>query len=202
MWVLKLGGSWLKNQKLKDLLQNLILYNNSEVVLVVGGGIFADAVRVSQRFLKFDDKFANYLAIKATENYAESINSIFPEIKLTKNLNELKKRNGLKIWLPEKILKNERTFIKNWNSTSDSIACWLGKKISAKGVIFVKSLNFEKNQKFNLRDLQNKGILDKNILNYINKNTCLKIVGPEIVIKMRKFDKISNYFMKLKRIEL
>lgn len=202
MWVLKLGGSWLKNQKLKDLLQNLILYNNSEVVLVVGGGIFADAVRVSQRFLKFDDKFANYLAIKATENYAESINSIFPEIKLTKNLNELKKRNGLKIWLPEKILKNERTFIKNWNSTSDSIACWLGKKISAKGVIFVKSLNFEKNQKFNLRDLQNKGILDKNISNYINKNTCLKIVGPEIVIKMRKFDKISNYFMKLKRIEL
>ena len=202
MWVLKLGGSWLKNQKLKDLLQNLILYNNSEVVLVVGGGIFADAVRVSQRFLKFDDKFANYLAIKATENYAESINSIFPEIKLTKNLNELKKRNGLKIWLPEKILKNERTFIKNWNSTSDSIACWLGKKISAKGVIFVKSLNFEKNQKLNLRDLQNKGILDKNISNYINKNTCLKIVGPEIVIKMRKFDKISNYFMKLKRIEL
>ena len=137
MWILKLGGSWLKNQKLKDLLQNLILYNNSEIVLVVGGGIFADAVRVSQRFLKFDDKFANYLAIKATENYAESINSIFPEIKLTKNLNELKKRNGLKIWLPEKILKNERTFIKNWNSTSDSIACWLSKKISAKGVIFV-----------------------------------------------------------------
>ena len=50
--------------------------------------------------------------------------------------------------------------------------------------------------------LQNKGILDKNILNYTSKNTCLKIVGPEIVVKMRKFNEISNYFMKLKRIEL
>ena len=84
MWVLKLGGSWLKNRKLNDLLQRLILYNDSDIILVVGGGIFADAVRLSQRFLKFDDKFANYLAIKATESYAESINSIFPEIKLTK----------------------------------------------------------------------------------------------------------------------
>ena len=202
MWVLKLGGSWLKNRKLKDLLQNLILYNNSDIVLVVGGGVFADAVRLSQKFLKFDDKFANYLAIKATENYAESINSLFPEIKLTKNLNELKKKDGLKIWLPGKTLKNESTFTKNWNSTSDSIACWLGRKISAKGVIFVKSLNFEKNQNYKLKDLQNKGILDENISNYTNKNTCLKIVGPEIVNKMRTFDKISNYFVKLKRIEL
>tara|TARA_B100000989_G_scaffold174978_1_gene131197 strand:- start:515 stop:1123 length:609 start_codon:yes stop_codon:yes gene_type:complete len=202
MWVLKLGGSWLKNRKLNDLLQYLILYNNSDIVLVVGGGIFADAVRLSQKFLKFDDQFANYLAIKATENYAESINSVFPEIRLTKNLNELKKKDGLKIWLPGETLNNESTFTKNWNSTSDSIACWLGRKISAKGVIFVKSLNFEKNQSFNLRDLQNKGILDENISNYINKNTCLKIVGPEIINKMRKFDKISNYFMKLKSIEL
>ena len=202
MWVLKLGGSWLKNRKLNDLLQYLILYNNSDIVLVVGGGIFADAVRLSQKFLKFDDQFANYLAIKATENYAESINSVFPEIRLTKNLNELKKKDGLKIWLPGETLNNESTFTKNWNSTSDSIACWLGRKISAKGVIFVKSLNFEKNQSFNLRDLQNKGILDENISNYTNKNTCLKIVGPEIINKMRKFDKISNYFMKLKSIEL
>ena len=202
MWVLKLGGSWLKNRKLNDLLQRLILYNDSNIILVVGGGIFADAVRLSQKFLKFDDKFANYLAIKATENYAESINSIFPEIKLTKKLNELKKKDGLKIWLPGETLKNERTFIKNWDSTSDSIACWLGKKISAKGVIFVKSLNFETNQKYNLRDLQKRGILDENISNYTNKNTCLKIVGPEIVIKLRKFDNISNYFTKLKRIEL
>lgn len=202
MWVLKLGGSWLKNHNLKNLLQNLILSNNSDVVLVVGGGIFADAVRLSQTFLKFDDKFANYLAIKATENYAESINSLFPEIKLIKNLNELRKKEGLKIWLPGKTLKNEKTFIKNWSSTSDSIACWLSKKISAKGVIFVKSLNFEKNKKQNLKDLQKQGILDKNISNYTSKNMCLKIVGPEIVNKMKKFNKISNYFIKLKKIKL
>ncbi len=202
MWVLKLGGSWLKNHNLKNLLQNLILSNNSDVVLVVGGGIFADAVRLSQKFLKFDDKFANYLAIKATENYAESINSLFPEIKLIKNLNELRKKEGLKIWLPGKTLKNEKTFIKNWSSTSDSIACWLSKKISAKGVIFVKSLNFEKNEKHNLKDLQKQGILDKNISNYTSKNMCLKIVGPEIVNKMKKFNKISNYFIKLKKIKL
>ena len=72
-------------------------------------------------------------------------------------------------------------FLKNWESTSDSVAVWLSKKINAEGVIFIKSVEFRKNLKLKAKNLQKKGILDKNILKYISKKVSLKIIGPEII---------------------
>ena len=45
MWVIKLGGSWLSNPNLKKLLELLNKFRSTPIILVVGGGIFADAVR-------------------------------------------------------------------------------------------------------------------------------------------------------------
>ena len=42
------------------------------------------------------------------------------------------------------ILKNDSTFVKNWESTSDSVAAWLHSKINSLGLLYVKSLTFEK----------------------------------------------------------
>ena len=150
MWIIKLGGSWLTNPNLTQLLRLLFPYKSVPITLVVGGGVFTDAVRFSQKYLKFDDEFAHNLALKATENYAKIINNKVPAIKLFSDLTKLKDKRFLKIWLPQKFLKNNKIFRKEWESTSDSVASWLDKKIKSKGVIFVKSIDFRRKRNLNI----------------------------------------------------
>jgi|TARA_Y200000002_G_scaffold96430_1_gene77947 dihydroneopterin aldolase len=200
MWIIKLGGSWLSNPKLKTLLNFFASKRNTSFLMVVGGGLYADAVRQSQKYLKFNDQFANLQALKAIENYAEAIKNIFPNLTLVESYKDIKFKKGLKIWMPLKKLKNEKSYEKNWDSTSDSIACWLNKKISYKGIIFIKSVSFKKQNNLALRKLQKEGILDKNILKYISNDTHLKIVGPEIIDLFNKNKDWSKILEKIKNI--
>lgn len=201
MWVIKLGGSWITNIRLKELLNNLILYKDVPITIVVGGGIFAETVRKSQNFLKFDDEFGHYLALLATESYARSINNINPLIQLSDDYRNLFPKKKIKIWLPSKQLKNENTFSKDWESTSDSIACWLSKRIRAKGILFIKSVSFNNKNEFKIKILQKKGIIDKNILKYKPRNISLKIVGPEILKLLRSKRSWSDMIMDVNNIE-
>ena len=95
-------------------------------------------------------------------------------------------------------MSKEKKYKKNWESTSDSIACWLSSKMNSSGVIFVKSLSFEKKKSLKILDLQNKGILDKNILSYVSKKSCLKIVGPEVLQLLHEKD---NWFEVIENIK-
>ncbi len=191
MWIIKLGGSWLTNPNLKKLLCLLDQHSNQRLIIVVGGGVFSDAVRSSQRFMKFGDSFANDLAILATENYARALQEICPFLNITTRFSALSKKN-LKIWLPFKILSKDDTFIKNWESTSDSIACWLATKINCRNIIFIKSIRHLNNNNLSLKTLQKKGILDKNLLLYLKHKCLLKIVGPELIDILEKNKKWSH----------
>ena len=44
MWIVKIGGSWVENFKLPTLV-NLLKFIDQKIVLVAGGGVFADLVR-------------------------------------------------------------------------------------------------------------------------------------------------------------
>ena len=202
MWIIKLGGSWLTNPKLKSLLIAIEKFKDVPITLVVGGGIFADSIRNAQKYIKFDDRFANYLAIKSTEQYALIINKIAPYISITSKLSLLRSSKNLKIWLPSKHLSKEKKFKKNWESTSDSIACWLYRKMKSDGVIFIKSLSFEKKKSLKLIDLQKKGIIDRNILSYVKKKSCLKIVGPEVLQLLNKKKNWTEIIENIKSIKL
>ena len=106
----------------------------------------------------------------------------------------------IKIWLPSLQLRNELSFEKNWDSTSDSVAAWLSLKKPSKGIIFIKSLSFEKKKKYNLDELQKKNILDKNVKKYLRKNIIKKIVGPEVVKYINDSCDWESFVLKLNDI--
>ena len=69
---------------------------------------------------------------------------------------EKNSKKKLEIFLPDKELIKDNLFKKNWESTSDSIACWLARKMKGKGVIFIKSVSFENQIVSSLDYLQKK----------------------------------------------
>jgi len=180
MWIVKIGGSWLKNPKLPSLINFLQKFAKEKIVLVVGGGVFAETVRSVYISNKMTEETGHILAMKATEIFAYYLKSINPKISITNKITNFAKKN-LNLWIPTKKLSFEKKFQKSWESTSDSIAAWLYSNTKSKGVVFIKSLSFKNDEKLKLRDLQKKKILDLNVKNYIKRKKNLKIVGPEII---------------------
>ena len=97
MWILKIGGSWITSNHLNeliDLLKKKALAEN--LILVVGGGCFADSVRWAFKKKKMSMKTANYLALKSTEIFAYMLKEIDQDIQLIKNIKSLKKKRKFK----------------------------------------------------------------------------------------------------------
>ena len=184
MWVLKIGGSWITNPNLTTLLKRLYKKKTGKIIIVAGGGCFADAVRFAFKKTKMSEKLANTLALKSTEIFCSYLKDINKKIYLTTNRRF--RENLLNVWLPSSILSNEKSFKKNWNSTSDSVAAWLSTNIKADGLVFIKSL--KKTKKINkLGDLQKKNIIDKNTSTYLKSfKGEIKITGLDILNVLEK----------------
>ena len=146
------------------------------------------------------EKLANTLALKSTEIFCSYLEDINKKLYLTTNKHF--KENSLNVWLPSMILSNEKSFKKNWNSTSDSVAAWLSNNIKANGLVFIKSLKkFKKINK--LGDLQKKNIIDKNTSTYLKSfKGEIKITGLDILKILEKNNNWESCIKDLGDIKL
>ena len=146
------------------------------------------------------EKLANTLALKSTEIFCSYLEDINKKFYLTTNKHF--KENSLNVWLPSVILSKEKSFKKNWNSTSDSVAAWLSNNIKADGLVFIKSLkNFSKVNK--LGDLQKKNIIDKNTSTYLKSfKGEIKITGLDILKILEKNNNWESCIKDLGDIKL
>ena len=65
MWIVKLGGSLGRDPVLKEWLDTLVALGSGRVVIVPGGGGFAEEVRDQQELWRFDDLAAHNMAVLA-----------------------------------------------------------------------------------------------------------------------------------------
>ena len=142
MWVVKVGGSLETASRLNELLALLVEYGRSRIVIVPGGGRFADQVRAGQPELKLNDETAHAMAIRAMEQYAEvlcGLNSNLCPIVHTREIDTIYKKAAIPVWLPAKLLAGQPDIPASWQVTSDSLALWFAGEINADAVILVKS---------------------------------------------------------------
>ena len=199
MWVIKIGGSWIKNPNLPKLIKILMKLKKQRFVIVPGGGIFADSVRYASQLNNLREYDSHFLALKSTEIFGHIIKSFDNKIHITEKIDDFKEKN---LWLPSKILKNVRNFKKNWESTSDSVATWLYSKIHSEGIIFVKSISLGLEQRYKIVTLQDRGILDSNVKYYLKTKNNLRIIGPEIIQLLETYRDWDNLLKKLNFIKL
>jgi aspartokinase-like uncharacterized kinase len=142
MIVVKLGGSLLGSAELPRWLAALEKNSDGRIVIVPGGGVFADAVRTAQQTACFDDATAHQLAVLAMDQYARVLVALHPSLATASTELEIAERSWQHraiVWLPSTMVLADESIDKSWNVTSDSLAAWLATRIKAKHLVLVKA---------------------------------------------------------------
>jgi 5-(aminomethyl)-3-furanmethanol phosphate kinase len=156
--VVKLGGSLAFSDALKPWLDALHECAG-HVVVVPGGGPFADAVRAAQPKMGFDDRAAHHMALIAMEQYGRALVGLGTGLTLAGSIAAIGRavRDGhVPVWAPARMALCAKDVPSSWDMTSDSLAAWLAGKIGARLVLLVKQVAGP----FSAHDLVVRGIVD------------------------------------------
>lgn len=140
--VVKVGGSLQGDpSSLKKLCEFLNRASKQRRLLVVpGGGGFAELVRRMQLVHKFSDRAAHLMAIQGMELYGLMLHDLIEGSILIDSL-KTNYFNGCQIFLPYKALERSEDLKASWQVTSDSIAAWIASKICCKKLVLVKMVD-------------------------------------------------------------
>jgi aspartokinase-like uncharacterized kinase len=107
------------------------------MLVVPGGGEFADLVRHLQRTLGLSDRTAHAMAIFGMNVFGYELHGLIGGSRLTRSLKRVGSR-GCSIFLPFNELKDCSELESSWNVTSDSIAAWASGKMGCGKLVLVK----------------------------------------------------------------
>ena len=119
------------------------LSKKQTIVIVPGGGEFADDVRRLQKQYGFDDVIAHKMALLAMSQYGYFLQGIQADLAIIQDYKQcLEAQHGNNrpfLWIPLDIMNGASGIEASWDYTSDSIALWLAIKLNAAQLILVKS---------------------------------------------------------------
>lgn len=142
-WVIKIGGSLADWHRLGTWLDVVSRPGHLHPVVVVpGGGPFADAVRDAQDTWRFDDRLAHRMALLAMEQFGLMLHGICPTLQpaaTRERLRSLIRARMPAVWLPSAMALDQPEIAESWEVTSDSLAAWLAVELDAAALVLVKS---------------------------------------------------------------
>ena len=142
IWVVKLGGSLCNDDRLATWLDMLVDCGKGQVVIVPGGGPYADAVRIQQQRWQFSDEFAHRMALLAMDQFALQLKGMNPLLVIAPThaaIASAWSNNQVALWLPSAMVSSAAQIAATWDITSDSLAAWLARTLKAARLVLVKS---------------------------------------------------------------
>ncbi len=141
--VLKIGGSLGLSSKLKERIQGLSELGPKHGILVVpGGGVFADGIRHYEQSFGLDRHASHWMAILAMDQYGHLISSLIQNSELVRGLTDARNvlaRGRVPVLLPYSLLYQSDAMPNSWDVTADSIAAWVADLSGARLLILLKS---------------------------------------------------------------
>lgn len=132
MDVVKAGGSILGHAQ-----EAMSVLMAHDVLIVPGGGVFADAVRRVQRKTCLEDAAAHKMAILAMDQYGIFLSDV-SGIPAYDSIGDVRTPG---IILPSATLRASDPFTPSWDVTSDSIACHIAKLVDAERFIILTDVD-------------------------------------------------------------
>lgn len=178
--VVKLGGSTADHPVLRVWIDALAA-SSLQLVIVPGGGPFADQVRDAQKRMEFSDKAAHAMAILAMEQFGHVILDGQERLVPALSSEEMKWAlldGKIPVWLPSTMALAAPYIPASWDITSDSLAAWLAGELEAKALLLIKQ-----SSAFSERDdvdsLMAKGIVDAAFDTMLPVGIDLFVAGPQ-----------------------
>jgi aspartokinase-like uncharacterized kinase len=143
--VVKVGGSLLASGSVPFLLTTLgELARSHRLVVVPGGGPFADAVRRACSLHDPGASAAHWMAVLAMDQHAHLLAGLLPAARLTTGPDEiadLLTEGLLPVLSPFRWLRAVDPLPHGWHVTSDSIAAWVAARLAARRLVLLKALD-------------------------------------------------------------
>ena len=162
MWVVKVGGSLANSPELPRWLDVIATAGAGKVVLVPGGGSWADEVREAQKRDGFDDRVAHRKALRAMEQYGKVLAGMranLVPVASVFDIQEALRKGQTPVWMPYEMIVADPSISESWDVTSDSLAAWLAKQLNASALLLVKSMKINGPQP-DIEELMRRGWVD------------------------------------------
>lgn len=142
--IVKLGGSLLRYpDKLIELCRFLSYCRVKSFIVVPGGGIFADSVRLVDKIFSLPSSISHWMAIKSMDIYGLLLAYLIPNGRLASSLYEASMlwMDGYTPIIEVYRLKELRSLPESWDVSSDSIALKLAQDWSIEKLVLVKDVD-------------------------------------------------------------
>jgi hypothetical protein len=143
--VLKVGGSQSRHDELPALCAALVDAGQLHPLLVVpGGGDFADGVRRCAERYPLSDTAAHWMAILAMDQYGLLLCDLISGSRPVRSLDETSSVTGegrVAVLLPHDWLRGEDPLPHSWDVTSDAIAAWVAGRAGSDRLVLAKDVD-------------------------------------------------------------
>jgi len=159
--VVKVGGSLAETGRLKLVLP-ILAASKRPLVIVPGGGAFANKVRDLQNAIRFDDASAHRLAMLGMHQMAEIYFTMHERFAPADSLDGIARvtATGLvPVWLPLQMCQNDKDIPADWTITSDGLAARLAERLGAAPLVLLKSVHVTSDE--TAEELAREGVIDE-----------------------------------------
>lgn len=140
--VVKVGGRLERGKHLRSLCANVATLGLRHRLLVVpGGGAFADTVRRCDARFGLSDTAAHWMAILAMDEYGYLLSDLIPGSTVVRSLEEARRpaeAGSVAVLLPFDLVRRMDVLPHRWTVTADSIAAWVAGLAGARRLVLLK----------------------------------------------------------------
>lgn len=184
--VVKLGGSTADEPVLDDWIAALA-GSALPLVIVPGGGPFADEVRNAQKRMGFSDHAAHAMAILAMEQFGHVILDRNDRLVAARSLEDMDRAlagGKIPVWLPSSLALSAGDIPETWDVTSDALAAWFAGRLGADALLLVKQTTVFSSAE-DVASLTARGIVDAALEAMLPPGIEFRLAGPDDVATAR-----------------
>jgi len=140
--VLKIGGRLGRGNHLRAACGEVaVLGLRHRMLIVPGGGVFADTVRRCDARVGLSDTAAHWMAILAMDQYGYLLADLIPGSAIVRSLedaHEVATEGRIPVLLPFDLVNRADSLPHSWTVTADSIAAWVAGVVEAGTLVLLK----------------------------------------------------------------
>ena len=184
--IIKVGGSLAETGLLNEVLA-LIAETRRPVIVVPGGGQFAEKVRDLQNALRFDDASAHRLAMLGMHQMAEVYVKLQPRLAPADSIEGIAHilvTGQIPVWLPLQMSEYDDGIPSDWSITSDGLAARLAEHLGGVPLVLLKSIEVDATE--TAEQLAEGGVVDAAFPGIVARsNLNWRILGPSQTQQLR-----------------